>query len=157
MQTLPDSSLPLAALFVSMPGDNLFRRLPVELFNMILEEPVLVRGHRCYDRTIASRLARTCRDSLRPSLDIIWRQIPDISVLFYLLPRDMWNLEEVVMPGECFYSEEQGWGLRKFSESSQWVYCTMVSYHARIVYCIPVFMHTWRSTGIHSIASQRRP
>ena len=85
--------------FLDMADVNPFKRLPIEVFLMILEESLYLDSICTAHYTIATRLARTCRDFLEPSRDIIWRQIPHIAVLFYLLPQDMWKLEEVIVPG----------------------------------------------------------
>ena len=93
---------------------------------MILKESL--DGYSGYDRTTAARLARTCRDFLQPSLDIIWKRIPHIAVLFYLLPRDMWTLWEVASGVDTLYSiPEMDWDEPPRTRDTQTVVYTVVS------------------------------
>ena len=109
-----------------MADVNPFKRLPFEIFLMVLEESLDGIGTANY--TTVTRLARTCRDFLEPSRDIIWRQIPHIAVLFYLLPQDMWKIDKVIVPGpEKRFYDCCGAPPKKFSTRT--IRCTMVSWH----------------------------
>ncbi|KZT74788.1 hypothetical protein DAEQUDRAFT_807107 [Daedalea quercina L-15889] len=44
------------------------------------------------DFTTVAVLARTCRAFFEPAIDALWRSLPSLALLLYLLPRDAWTV-----------------------------------------------------------------
>ena len=83
--TVPDPSITPARYAMS----SVMLRLGTE----VLREICTTLFDDSHGQLALLRLLRTCRRTFEPAADYLWRDLPSLAILAYLLPRDAWSAE----------------------------------------------------------------